>query len=229
MIIKEENQKAFKDELQRAYVLRFTARQQYRDAVWTTLVDEFFQPLVPVNGTVLDLGCGWGEFINHVRAARKIGMDLNPDSRDRLATDVEFLEQNCAEHWPLPDGSLDCVFTSNFFEHLRSKDDLRRTLEEVRRCLRPGGRLICLGPNVKYLAGEYWDFWDHYLPLTELSLRELLELLDFEVERCVSRFLPYVMVRRRPVPMALVRLYVKLPWLWWTLGKQFFVIARAKK
>lgn len=221
------DQQALKDELQRAYTLRFAAQQRYRNAVWSTLVHDFFQGLVPPDSTVLDLGCGWGEFINHVRAGRKLGMDLNPDSRERLAAGVEFLEQDCSERWPLADHSLDCVFSSNFFEHLRSKDDLRRTLIEVRRCLRPGGRLICLGPNVKYLAGEYWDFWDHHLPLTELSLTELLELLEFEIERCVPRFLPYVMVRRRPVPIPLVRLYVRVPWLWWTIGKQFFVVARA--
>ena len=134
--------------------------------------------------------------------------------------------QDCSKTWPLADASLDCVFTSNFFEHLRTKDDLRRTMMEIRRCLRPGGQLICMGPNVKFLAGEYWDFWDHYLPLTELSLKELLELLDFRVERCVPRFLPYVMVRRSPVPLILVRLFLRLPWLWWTMGKQFLVVAR---
>lgn len=222
----ESRQAALKEELQRAYTLRFATREAYRNNVWRVLVGDFFQKFLPANATVLDLGCGWGEFINHVHAGRKLGMDLNPDARGRLAADVEFLEQDCSERWPLRDGELDCVFTSNFFEHLRSKDDLRRTLAEVRRCLRPGGRLLCLGPNVKYLAGQYWDFWDHHLPLTEESLGEVLEVLGFEVERCVPRFLPYVMVRRRPVPMPLVRLFLRLPWLWWTIGKQFFVIAR---
>ncbi|MBV9126585.1 MAG: class I SAM-dependent methyltransferase [Verrucomicrobia bacterium] len=220
------SEQEFKDELQREYALRFSAQQDYRNAVWRVLTADFFQKFIAPADTVLDLGCGWGEFINHIRAGCKYGMDLNPDGRTRLAAEVTFLEQDCSQLWPLADASLDCVFTSNFFEHLRGKDDLRRTVVQIRRCLRPGGRLLCLGPNVKYLAGEYWDFWDHYLPLTELSLRELLELHDFQVEKCVPRFLPYVMVRRRPVPLALVRLFLKLPFLWWTIGKQFFVVAR---
>ena len=57
--------------------------------------------------------------------------------------------------------------------------------------------------------------------------KEGMELLDFTVERCVPRFLPYTMVRQRPVPMAFVRLFLKVPWLWWTVGKQFLVVARA--
>ena len=35
---------------------------------------------VPMGATVLDLACGYGEFINTVRCRQKFGMDLNPDS-----------------------------------------------------------------------------------------------------------------------------------------------------
>jgi SAM-dependent methyltransferase len=122
--------------------------------------------------------------------------------------------------------SLDCVFTSNFFEHLRTKDDLRRTVEQIHRCLRPGGQLICIGPNIRCVPGSYWDFWDHYLPLTERSLGGMLELLGFQIERRVARFLPYQMSGRRPAPLPLVRLYLRLPFVWPIVGRQFLVIAR---
>ncbi|EUA94217.1 glycosyl transferase, partial [Mycobacterium ulcerans str. Harvey] len=39
---------------------------------------------------MLDLGCGYGEFLNHVCAARRIGVDLNPDSADMLEPGIEF-------------------------------------------------------------------------------------------------------------------------------------------
>jgi len=84
-----------------------------------------------------------------------------------------------------------------------------------------------MGPNIKYLPGRYWDFWDHYLPLTEQSLREVLEVAGFEVESCIAKFIPYQMVRRKPAPLLLVRLYLKLPWTWHFFGQQFLVIARA--
>ena len=216
-----------KEDLQREYDLRFRSAQHYRTEIWKILTKDFFQPLIPESSHVLDLGCGWGEFINQIHAAKKYGMDLNPESRQRLATDVQFFEQDCSRDWPLPDKSLDFVFTSNFFEHLREKDDLRRTLAQVHRCLKSGGRLICLGPNIKYLPGAYWDFWDHYLPLTEQSLKGMLELTGFQIERCVARFLPYTMVDKRPAPLPLVRWYLKLPWSWKFFGKQFLVIAQA--
>lgn len=223
------DEQQIKTELQKEYSLRFSRQQEYRNAVWKILTADFFQKLIPPDSTVLDLGCGWGEFINNIRAARKYGMDLNPEGRTRLAADVEFLEQDCSTAWQVAEGSLDCVFTSNFFEHLRSKDALRATLAEARRCLKPGGRIICMGPNIKYLPGTYWDFWDHYLALTELSLQEALELLDFQVERCLPRFLPYTMARGPQPPLALVRAYLKLPFLWPAAGKQFLVVARTKQ
>jgi SAM-dependent methyltransferase len=137
-------------------------------------VREFFQQYVTGNDRVLDLGCGYGEFTRHVKCGSKFAMDLNPDAPHHLGEGVAFFEQDCSAPWPLPEASLDAVFTSNFFEHLPDKAALGRTLDQILRCLSKGGRLIALGPNIKFLPGSYWDFWDHYVPLTDLSLEEAL-------------------------------------------------------
>ena len=214
------------EELSRQYERRFAAQAGYRDRVWRVLVGDVFQAYVPASGAVLELGCGWGEFINHVQASRRIGMDLNPASRARLSAGVEFVHQDCGAEWPVAGSSLDAIFTSNFFEHLPDKASLARTLEQAFRCLKPGGRLICLGPNIRYLHGAYWDFWDHYIPLTDLSLVEVLELTGFAIERALPRFLPYTMSRRRNPPLWTLQLYLRLPFVWPLFGKQFLVVAR---
>lgn len=212
-------------DLETEYRLRFQQLAPYRDRVWKVLARGFFQAYVPPDAAVLDLGCGWGEFINNIDARLKYGMDLNPESERRLAPNVVFLKQDCSTTWRLPDAVLDVVFTSNFFEHLPSKEALRATLIEARRCLKPGGTLICLGPNVKYLPGAYWDFWDHYVPLTELSLGELVELLGFHVATRRARFLPYSMSQGFAPPTAFLSLYLRLPVLWRFFGRQFLVVA----
>src|SRR5690606_19974021 len=102
-------------------------------------------------------------FINNIQAHRKLAMDLNPDASAHLAGNVEFLHQDSSAAWPLADNSLDVVFTSNFFEHLPDKECLSEPLRQALRCLNPGGRLIAVGPNIKYLHGEYWDFYDHHV------------------------------------------------------------------
>jgi SAM-dependent methyltransferase len=212
-------------ELKSIYERRFKRRTEYRARLWRVLNEAFFQRLIMPDAAVLDLGCGYGEFINQIRCGRKLGMDLNPESRVHLAPDVELMVSDCSKPWPLPDGSLDVVFTSNFFEHLPTKLALRDTFREAARCLRPGGKIIALGPNIKFVPGLYWDFWDHFLCLTELSLGEGLENNGFRVVESHARFLPYTTVNAPEFPSALIRFYLSLPLLWRLFGKQFLVVA----
>ena len=215
-----------RQELARIYANRFASTSDYRRRVWQVLVPSFFQQFVPEAGAVLDLGCGYGEFINTVRAKRKIAMDLNPDSKGRLNSDVQFLQQDCSQTWSLPPDELDIVFTSNFFEHLPGKDTLGRTLDQAFRCLKPGGRLVAMGPNYKCVTGRYWDFWDHHLPLTEMSLAEGLTIRGFEIERCEARFLPYTIVGGPEYPLWMLAVYLKFKLFWRLKGEQFLVVAR---
>ena len=213
-------------ELARVYSSRFDAHKDYRQDIWRVLVTRFFQDLVGTDSVILDLGCGYGEFINTVKARRKFGMDLNPKAREHLAPEVTFLQQDCSTEWPLSNGELDIVFTSNFFEHLPDKTVLGLTLQQIFRVLKPGGRIIALGPNIKFTGDRYWDFWDHYLPLTELSLCEGLAVRGFTIERCYDRFLPYTMVGARKYPSWCVAAYLRVPWLWRWRGEQFLVVGR---
>lgn len=212
------------EDLQRIYGARFQGNLQYRKTVWAILVDDWFTRFVSTRHAVLDLGCGYGEFINQVRCREKFAMDLNPDAPRYLNPEVQFLLQDCSERWQLSDASLDVVFTSNFFEHLPNKRALGRTLDEIHRCLRPGGRLVAMGPNVKYLPGAYWDFWDHHIALTEASLSEALRTRGFDIHLCIDRFLPYTMANGRRYPPAFLRAYLKLSVAWRFFGKQFLVV-----
>src|ERR1035437_762536 len=197
-------------ELSKIYHRRFVRTAAYRNKVWQILTRDFFSQWVPADATVLDLGCGYGEFINNIKAGRKFAMDLNPDASSHLAKDVEFLHQDCSAPWPMPDHSLDVVFTSNFFEHLPDKECLNRTLRQAMRVLKPGGRLIAIGPNIKFLHGEYWDFYDHYVYLTETSLGEAMEVEGYQIDIITPRFLPFTMVKAPEYPMFFVRLYIAL-------------------
>ena len=217
---------ANQQELAEIYYRRFHRTAKYRNRVWEVLTRDFFAKWVKPDDAVLDLGCGYGEFINNIRAGRKWAMDLNPDSSKYLRAAVCFLHQDCSLPWPLPECSLDTVFTSNFFEHLPDKDVLNRALRHIYRHLKPGGLLIAIGPNIKFLHGKYWDFYDHNVYLTETSLGEALEIEGFSLETMKARFLPFTLVKAPEYPMFFVQLYLAMPILWWFSGKQFLVVAR---
>ena len=197
-----------------------------RLAVWRVLCRSYFDKLVPPQSTVLDVACGYGEFINNIRAGRKLAVDLNPDAPRHLDADVRFFQTAATDLSALPRGEVDVAFTSNFLEHFRDKDQLDKFLRELRDVLKPGGKFIVLGPNIRYAYREYWDFYDHYLPLSHLSLVEALKLSGYEPTKVIDRFLPYTMNNGAPTADFVVKAYLKLPLAWKIFGKQFLVTAR---
>ena len=214
-----------RNDLRLIYENRFAASADYRDRVWKILCRNFFQRYVPEDARILDVGAGWGEFINNVVAGQRMAMDMNPAVAERLESGVAFIQQDCCEPWALESESLDVVFSSNFFEHLASKSALESTVSEACRCLKPGGTIMCLGPNIRYVGDRYWDFWDHHIPISDSSLAELLSLAGFTICEQIPRFLPFSMSTGFQPPPLLVALYLRFPAIWRIFGKQFLLVA----
>jgi ubiquinone/menaquinone biosynthesis C-methylase UbiE len=215
------------EDLDSLYRARFDSDDLAKKArIWRVLCQDYFQRYIGAGDTVLDLACGTGEFINNIRAAQRIGVDLRTEAKGALQADIRFVKSSATDLDAIEDASVDVVFTSNFLEHLRSKDEMMAVLTEVRRLLRPGGRFLIMGPNIRYVAGAYWDFFDHHLPLTERSVAEALSMTGFEIDSLTARFLPYSTKSRLPQAPWLVSLYLKVPLAWRFLGQQFIVVAR---
>ncbi len=209
------------------YRTRFPPEQRkIRDRIWQVLCHDFFQRYVREGDTTLDLGCGFGEFSRFIRARRKIAVDVNADAGTLLPSEVEFHRADARRLDFIPSGSVDVCFTSNFFEHLPSKRDLDGVLAEVHRILRSGGLLVALQPNIKYAPGDYWDFYDHQLPLSHLSCAEAFALAGLEVVELVDRFLPFTTCSPIPKHALLVRLYLSFRPAWRLLGRQFLIVGR---
>lgn len=214
-------------DLQQIYEKRFqNTGLSKRQRVWAILCSDMFGKMIPPTSTVLDIACGYGEFINQIPAARKYAIDLNPDSPRHLAPDVNFRATPANDLGFIPDGSLDVAFTSNFLEHLPDKKACDDVLAEVRRKLKPGGRFIVLGPNIRFAYREYWDYYDHYLALSDRSLAEGLTIAGYQVTEVIPRFLPYTMNNAAPTSDVLVKAYLRMPFAWRFFGKQFLVTAR---
>src|SRR6266536_4103606 len=96
--------------LKRQYQLRFGNFEEYRRDVWRILCTDFFAKYIHKRSTILDIGAGWGEFINNIDAARKLAMDLNAETKDRLSSKVDILQQDCSQKWQIESGTLDLVF-----------------------------------------------------------------------------------------------------------------------
>lgn len=200
---------------------RFTPDPRRR-SLWQTLVQHVFQPQIPADGVVLELGAGYGEFINAVKARRRLAVDHWAGMLDHLAAGVEGLVTRVNQLEAVPDNAVDYVFSSNCFEHV-TQAELVECLAQLRRKMKPGARLAIVQPNFKYCAAEYFDDYTHVSIYTDRGLCDLLAANGFTVTRCVPRFMPFSIKGKLPVQPWLIRLYLMSPFK--PLAKQMLVCA----
>lgn len=198
-----------------------------RAAVWRVLCASWFARYIGSDARVLEVAAGYCEFINVIEAGEHVAVDLNPETKLHAAPHVAVYEgsaERIAE--VVPSSYFDVVFMSNFLEHCRSREQVLAVLRSVAAVLKTGGRLLILGPNFRYCYKEYFDFFDHHLPLTEKAVVEALHLAGYEVEVVEPRTLPFTFRSRLPNWTWLVRLYLCMPFLWRLFGAQFFIVGR---
>ena len=215
-------------DLDHIYDHRFgDADVKVKDAIWTE-IGAYLQRWIPADARVLDVACDLGYFIRHIRAGERWATDVR-DVSASIGPEVCFVRvDGLALSSAVPHDSFDVAFVSNYLEHLPDPDAVIRQLTEIRKVLKPGGRLIVLQPNIRYVGAAYWDFIDHRVALTERSLVEAASAAGFEVETLIPRFLPYTTKTRLPRSRWLVRAYLRIPLVWRLIGKQTLLVARAR-
>ena len=172
---------------------------------------------------MLELGAGYGNFINNVRARRRIAQDQWPDFPKHLEPGVESHVGPLDDVSFLDDNSIDFVFASNLFEHV-SQEEFATVLKQLRQKLKPDGAITLLQPNYYYAFREYFDDYTHKTVYSHLSLCDFLQANSYEVITCKPRFLPLTLKSRLKVSPFLIRMYLLSPVK--PLGKQMLVRAR---
>jgi SAM-dependent methyltransferase len=181
-----------------------------RDAVWRSLWRFYFRKLISPNDCVLDLGCGYGDFINNVVARRRIAIDSWEGFLGYVDQNIERVVGSVTDLNFIEEGAIDFAFASNLFEHL-SKTDFAYVLEMLRRKLAFGGTLNILQPNYRYAYREYFDDYTHISVFSHISLTDFLGANGFEVLEISPRFLPLTVKSRLPVSPWLIRAYLASP------------------
>ena len=211
--------------LDELYRDRFDDREhRAKERIWPAIV-EYLQRFVDPDAPVLDVACDRGYFIRHVRARERWASDVRDVTAD-LGPGIRFVQVDGLQlASTAPTDYFGTVFMSNYLEHLPGPDAVVRQLEVAARLLRPGGRVIVLQPNVRFVGGSYWDFIDHRVALTDRSLAEAGALAGLRAVRVIPRFLPYSTKGRLPLRAALVRMYLRVPLAWRVLGRQTLYVA----
>lgn len=184
-----------------------------RTVVWKEIV-RFLKEFIPKDGTVLDLGAGYCDFINNVEAKNKIALDYSPDLKKYLGRGIEGINSSVTETFPIASDSVDIVFASNLLEHL-SDEELFKTMSEIKRVLKKDGMLILMQPNYRLSYKTYFDDHTHKKIFSDESLKAFLLSFGFEIKLSKPRFLPFSLKSRPsiiPVFPLLIRAYIHSPW-----------------
>lgn len=136
------------------------------------LIDEFQARIVaewPADMTVLDLGGHKtqkrGQFDVGRFPFRTTCLNLTAEKRPDVQGDAERL--------PFADGTFDAVICAELLEHVF---DPRQVVREIRRVLRPGGRVLITVPFLVPIHGDPGDFGRY----TDAFWIRVLALLGFE-------------------------------------------------
>jgi len=183
-----------------------------RAIVWKEIV-RFLSPYIPRDGVVLDLGAGYCDFINQVKAVRRYAVDSSEELTRYATEEVQAIRTAAWDCVGIADGSVDVVHASNLLEHF-DDDELAKTMAEIRRILKPKGKLILLQPNFRLSIKHYFDDPTHKKVFTDAALGHFLESHGFDVVLARPRFLPFSMRSRPsmiPVMPWMIRAYISSP------------------
>lgn len=204
---------------------RFVADPR-RDVLWQSLWRYRFSAMVAADDCVLDLGAGYGSFINTVVARRRIAVDAWEGLPAHLAPGIEYHVGSVTDLGFLDDGAVDFAFASNLFEHL-TQQDFASVLGTLHAKLSPRGTLTILQPNYRYAFREYFDDFDHKAVYSHVSLADFLDANGYHVFVTEPRFMPLSVKSRLPVTPFLIRAWLASPFK--PIGKQMLVRARPRR
>jgi SAM-dependent methyltransferase len=195
-----------------------------RRIVWAAVAAHLSRWIDP-GARVLEIGAGYCDWINHVRATQRVAVDVWPEFGRFASADVQTIVLDAATNLrTLGDASYDVVLASNVLEHF-VPDTAATVVSDVAAVLKPGGRIILIQPNFRLAWRRYFDDYTHRAIFTDVSLPALLASRGFNTELVESRFLPYSM-RQTALPIRpwLVAAYLRSPIK--PLAGQMLVIAR---
>lgn len=196
-----------------------------RAIVWKTLV-QYLHRNFNIGNAVLDLGCGYGDFINHCEATQKYAVDASPEVKEYIDPAASFFCSTLPCELPIESNSLDTVFASNILEHL-TRAEIDTQLKETLRCLKKDGIFMVFGPNYRRAFKNYYDDYTHVTAISHVSMTDWLNASGFEVTYCHPGLMPFsIKDSKVPVTSWLIRL-----WLWSPFkpgGAQMLVVGKKK-
>jgi SAM-dependent methyltransferase len=190
--------------MEHTYPILFEVEQSHwwwigRRRIFSRFLDEICRQVTDRRPRILDVGCGTGaNLLLLSKYGDAEGVDVSEDALAFCrARGLENVKLGAGEDLPYEDGTFDLVTAFDVVEHM---DDDVAGLKEMRRVLRPGGRVLLFVPTFMFLWGVQDEVSNHRRRYRLPQLRRVLEQAGFEVERTtyanITFFLPILLIRK---------------------------------
>lgn len=135
---------------------------------------------------ILDLNPGFEGIYNEIDLYQNkyLALEQNPNIRS-------FLEEHSipVKDWnistiPLEDNSIDYVLSTPFIEHLPTYVDALNLLIEIRRVLKPNGKILLIVPNYLSLKEIFFEDYKHGWVTTKKRIKDMLLDCHYEILGC---------------------------------------------
>lgn len=125
-------------------------------------------------GDLLDFGCGSKPYRDlFSRVDSYIGVDIEQSGHDHATSDIDVFYDG--RNLPFDDERFDAVVAFEVFEHVFNLPEM---LQEIRRVIKPGGRLMF---SIPFAWPEHEQPYD-FARYTSFGIRHLLTAAGYEVE-----------------------------------------------
>ena len=129
---------------------------------------------------VLDIGCGIGNnltLLKNLGFSSIYGVDISDYSK-KYFPKIKFIKTDLEnEKLPFNDNFFDVIYSKSLIEHFYYPE---KVFKEAYRVLKPGGIIITLTPEWKYIYKTFYEDYTHRVPFTKESLRDIHKIHNFK-------------------------------------------------
>mgnify|MGYP003143015467 FL=1 len=155
---------------------------------------------IPTRGSLLDVGCGLGNFCRYIKARNPaldvVGIDYSKFAIKKaktLAKNIDYMVAD-AFHLPFEDNTFDVISVQEIVEHVEKPKEL---LLEMKRVLKRKGVLLLTTP---WKIGDTLMSEEHIQEWTPIEFKEISKGIFDDSKTASPIIIPYDVLNKRPLP-----------------------------
>jgi len=148
-----------------------------------------------VGDSAIDLGSGFGTFVDFIKEKKSISLiEISDEAIDRLKykyknhNNIKIIKHDLSKSAPLQfQSAMDTAICLNVLEHVKDDESM---IKNIRQCLEHKGKLILYVPAVKALFGSLDSNLGHYRRYKKAELEQMLGRNGFKIIK--SRYMNFL-------------------------------------